>query len=181
MNPGFSPFPILTTERLVLRKLADADKKEIFFIRSDQEINKYIDRPLLTHLDGAESFISKINEDVGEERCLYWSITLKDNPVLIGTICLWHFSADHTEAELGYELIPAYQGRGLLQEAMLSVIHYGFGNILLKRIEAYTHKDNLRSIRLLEKNGFIRESQRIDNDHSSNLIFSITGPEASNS
>ena len=180
MNPGFSPFPILTTERLVLRRMADTDKNEIFFIRSDQEINKFIERPLLTHMEEATAFISKINKGIEEESHLYWITTLKGNPQPIGTICLWNFLVDHTVAELGYELIPAYQRQGLLQEAMLSVIHYGLFKISLKRIEAYTHKDNLRSIQLLEKNRFTRELNKTDQDHSSNIIFSITKPDSQN-
>jgi ribosomal-protein-alanine N-acetyltransferase len=173
MKLGFSPFPFLTTERLALRKLEVTDRNEIFLIRSDLEINKFIERPRLTLLSEAEEFIRNIHRGIEEERCLYWAINRLGNPKLIGTICLWNFSNDYSQAELGYELIPAHQGQGFLQESMRAVIPYGFVNLSLNRMEAYTHKDNLRSIQLLVKNGFTQETDKLDVDHTSNIIFSI--------
>ena len=96
MKSGFSPFPFLTTERLVLRRLEAADRNEIFFIRSDKDINKFIERPRPTLLGEAEEFIRNIQRGIEEERCLYWAINRRGNPKLIGTICLWNFSKDYT-------------------------------------------------------------------------------------
>ena len=42
---NFSPFPILKTERLVLRGVNMQDENEIFFLRADESVNKYVDRP----------------------------------------------------------------------------------------------------------------------------------------
>ena len=177
MKSGFSPFPVLGTDRLVLRRLELTDLHEIFFIRSEPEMNKFIERPKPASLREAEEFILGIQENIAEARSLYWAITLADHPKMIGTICLWNFSNQDTCAELGYELIPAYQGQGYLQEALRAVIQYGFSKILLRRMEAFTHKDNLRSIHLLKKNGFNQEWHLVDPDHPSNIIFSIVNPD----
>ena len=174
MNPRFSPFPILTTERLVLRKLDNTDKNEIFLIRSDQGMNRYIERPRLKTMHDAEEFIQKIHNNLDDELSIYWAIGLTGHPQLIGTICLWNFSDNHTAAEIGYELIPEYQGKGFLSEALRSVLDYGFNNISLKRIDAYTHKENKPSINLLQKNGFTPELNKTDPDQPFNIIFSLT-------
>jgi len=181
MIAGFSPYPTLVTERLVLRKLAITDLSEIFSIRSDQEVNQFIERPRPRSLTEAEEFIINIHKGIAEERCLYWAITLKGLSKLIGTICLWNFSSQYIQAELGYELLPAYQGRGYIYEATQAVIQYGFVNISLNRIEAYTHKKNLRSIQLLLKNGFTLEQHKIDDEHPANLIFALTNMDSQNS
>ncbi|RZK12463.1 MAG: N-acetyltransferase, partial [Flavobacterium sp.] len=43
-NSNSTSFPILTTERLTIRQLSIDDQHDIFALRSDTEINKYLDR-----------------------------------------------------------------------------------------------------------------------------------------
>jgi RimJ/RimL family protein N-acetyltransferase len=85
---------------------------------------------------------------------IYWAVTLSNSPKLIGTVCLWNFNNKGTKAEIGYELHPDFQGKGIMQEAVKEVINYGFNRLKLSLISAYTHQDNSKSIMLLEKNGF---------------------------
>jgi ribosomal-protein-alanine N-acetyltransferase len=73
---------------------------------------------------------------------------------LIGTICLFDFSGDNLKAEIGYELLPDFQGKGIMQEAISKVINFGIQHIGLNSIEAYTHAENQSSTRLLEKFNF---------------------------
>lgn len=156
-NINFTPFPILTTERLVLRKLKFEDENEISFLRSDESINKYIDRPKTVTNEDAKKFIDKINAGIKNNDWIYWAITTKDNNKLIGTICLWNFSEEKDIAELGFELSTEYQGKGIMQEALAKIIEYGFENLNLKKLEAYTNQQNIPSLKLLEKNNFIQE------------------------
>ena len=57
---SFTPFPNLTTERLVLRRVTMNDDKEIFFQRSDKVMNKYVDNPLAQTIDDAREWMRKI-------------------------------------------------------------------------------------------------------------------------
>jgi ribosomal-protein-alanine N-acetyltransferase len=57
----FSPFPILKTDRLILRRLTIEDENEIFFLRSDENINRYVDRPKPNSLADARKHIDKLN------------------------------------------------------------------------------------------------------------------------
>ena len=104
LNKAFTPFPVLTTERLTLRQLVINDEKEIFTLRSDSEINKYLDRPISNTIDDARDFINKINENINKNSSLYWAITLRDKQILVGTICLFGFSDENDTCEIGYEL-----------------------------------------------------------------------------
>jgi len=89
LNRTFTPFPILKTERLTLRQLAINDEQEIFTLRSDSEINKYLGRQIANTIDDARVFINKINENINKNDSLYWAITLNDRNILVGTICLF--------------------------------------------------------------------------------------------
>jgi ribosomal-protein-alanine N-acetyltransferase len=158
--PGknFTPFPVLKTERLTLRQLISSDDKEIFALRSDGNVNKYLDRKPGKSIDEAKDFIRNINENVQRNDSVYWAITLNGTGKLIGTICLFDFSNNNLKAEIGYELLPGFQGKGIMQEATSKVIEYGIQHIGLHSIEAYTHFQNQSSIRLLEKLNFKRHS-----------------------
>ena len=88
----------------------------------------------------------------------YWAICLTETDQLIGTICLWNFSEDRSRAEIGYELLPAFQGKGIMQEAVEAILAFGFEKLSLHGIEAIPTSDNKASIRLLEKNHFVKAS-----------------------
>ncbi|MFZ1517176.1 MAG: GNAT family N-acetyltransferase [Ignavibacteriaceae bacterium] len=171
MNKNFSPFPILETERLFLRKLSLDDAEEIFALRSNDEVNKYIDRPKAGDIDEAIAFINKVNIGVANDNWLYWVICFKDNPMLIGTICLWNLNEVENKAEVGYELIPEYQGKGIAKEALSKIIEFAFDLVQLNKIEAYTHKENLASTRLLEKFNFVRDTLE-----ESKIDFTVENP-----
>jgi ribosomal-protein-alanine N-acetyltransferase len=161
LNRNFTPFPILTTERLTLRQLVITDEQEIFTLRSDSEINKYLDRQISKTIDDARNFINKVNENINKNDSLYWAITFSDKNILVGTICLFGFSDENDKCEIGYELLTNFQGQGIMKEAAEKVIDYAFNTIKVQKIEAFFHRDNQASIKLLEKLSF-RNSNETD-------------------
>lgn len=169
-NP-FDPFPELATERLQLRRLVPADTELLFSLRSDAEVNRYIQRDAPVNHDDVRKHMEKVNTGIDHGQAIYWVICLKENPELVGTICLWNFSDDRTAAELGYEMRPEFQGRGLMAEAMEAVLEYGFEGLNLETIEAFTHEHNEPSIHLLRKFGFVLQPERRDADVLANRIF----------
>lgn len=171
MNTNFSPFPILQTERLILRKLSLDDAEEIFFLRSDVEVNRYLDRTKAIDLDDALAFINKVNIGIANDKWMYWAVCFKNNPKLIGTVCLWNLNEVENKAEVGYELIPEYQGKGIAGEALSAVIEFGFNILQPGKIEAYTHKQNLASIKLLNKLNFVR-----DPHEEAKIDYSVENP-----
>ena len=154
MECQFTPFPLLTSLRLRLRRLEVQDQQEIFNLRSDERVNLHLDREPAKSLEDARLFIEKINNVVEKNDGVYWAICLKENPRLIGTICYFDFSSSEESAEIGYELHPFYQGKGIMQEAVNLAIQFGFEVMKLKSITACPTGDNLKSIKLLERNGF---------------------------
>ena len=169
LSRTFTPFPILKTERLTLRQLVVNDEQEIFTLRSDSEINKYLDRQLSNTIEDARNFINRVNENINKNDSLYWAITLSDKNILIGTICLFSFSDENDKCEIGYELLTNFQGQGIMTEAAKKVIDYAFNTIKIQKIEAFFHRDNQRSVKLLEKFSF-RDSNEPNKTHP-DLIY----------
>jgi len=154
MQLNFTPFPTITTERLVLRKLNNNDAVPLSILRSNEEVNKYIDRPKQTTVPEAIAFIDKILKRIEENESMYWAITLKENDLLIGTVCLWNFAEEQALAEIGYELHPSYHNKGLFTEAVAAVTKWAFGTVGLKIIVAMLMEGNIKSVKVLLKNNF---------------------------
>ena len=157
LHLNFHPFPIIKSERLLLRDLKDADANELFQLRSDKNVMQFIDRPLAETTDDALKLIKIISDGHTNKENITWAITLKDSPALIGTIGFWRIEKEHYRAEIGYLLNPTEQGKGIMQEAMKVVLLYGFEKMQLHSVEANVNPNNAASIKLLEKNGFVRE------------------------
>jgi ribosomal-protein-alanine N-acetyltransferase len=183
MNPlNFIPFPNLTTERLVLRQLIAEDEAEIFKLRSDESVSKFLTRPLCKTMEEARAFINKINTGISNNESLYWALTLKNNNALIGTICIWNISKEHARAEVGFELLPDFQGKGFMQEALTAVLDYGFNILQLHSIEGVVSPGNLSSIKILGKNNFVREAYFKENFYHDGkfidtAVYSLLNPD----
>jgi [ribosomal protein S5]-alanine N-acetyltransferase len=173
MSESIKTFPELTTPRLFLRPLKNSDDEVLFTLRSNEQVNRYIERRKHLTIRETRKFIKMINTGFKKNSWLYWAICLKDRPELIGTICLWNFSDHRATAETGYELLPAFHGLGYMDEAVKIVVRYGFEKLSLNKLEAFTHRENRASIKLLEKNRFLIENGRRDLENSNNIVYSL--------
>lgn len=154
---NFTSSPVLRTDRLTLRQLETNDAAFLFELRSNPDVNTFLDRNSPATIDDAIAFIQKINESISNKQSLYWIISKKDTPELIGTICLWNLDTEKDCAEIGFELLPPYQGKGFMGEAIKVVMNYAFDTMKVKTLEAWPHEENLSSKKVIEKNGFVRD------------------------
>jgi [ribosomal protein S5]-alanine N-acetyltransferase len=159
LNLNFIPFPEIVTERLLLRKMTKVDAAEMFFLRSDEAVMKYIDRPRAAAMQDALDFLDLVEKSIETNDGITWGITMKEAPEkLIGYIGYWRMKKEHYRAEIGYALHPASWKKGLMKEAILSVVGYGFSAMNLHSIEANINAENTASARILEATGFIKEA-----------------------
>jgi ribosomal-protein-alanine N-acetyltransferase len=177
----FSSFPDLTTERLELRRITEADTDELFLLRSDSGVMQYIDRPLAQTPEDALKFIRVVNDLLTAGDGITWGMFLKGSPQLVGTIGLWRIVKEHYRAEIGYLLHPDQQRKGLTYEAMVAVLDYGFSVLRLHSVEANINPANIASARLLEKCGFVQEAHFKENYYyngvfKDSFIYSLLTP-----
>lgn len=145
---------VIKTDRMLLRPLQATDEEAIFALRNHPEVLRYIDRQPDLNRKGTREFITWIESGQCKGKWYYWGISLPTADRVIGTICLWRFNADRTEADLGYELHPDYHGMGLMTQAAERVLAFGFHVLGLHKISAFTHGENEGSLRLLKRLGF---------------------------
>lgn len=152
-----------TNSGVYLRKLSVHDDKAIFALRSNPEVNRYVTRKPCKTIDEASDFIHAVLS-IEKNKLFYWVIILKETNQLIGTICLANISIETSTAEIGYELLPAFQNKGFMQACISTVLEFGFKQLKLHTIEANTSKENAKSIYLLIKFGFIPIVNATSND-----------------
>ncbi len=158
IQPTFSPFPSLTTARLSLRAVELTDAPEIFFLRSDPDVLKYVDRTAATNIEDAENFIRQNQQLTATNESILWAITLKNTKALIGTIGFWRMEKENHRAEVGYVLHPQHQRKGIMTEALNCVTSYGFHTMGLHTIAANINPANDASRQLLLACGFVKEA-----------------------
>ncbi len=164
LSPNFSPFPELTTQRLLLRQMTLADAPGVQRLRSNVAVMQYINRPLALTLQDAEAWINIILEALAKNDGISWCICLKETPAEhVGSIGLWRIEKENYRAEIGYMLEPHLQGKGLMYEALQKVVHYGFSELKLHSIEARIDPRNSASAALLRKGGFVQEAHFKEN------------------
>lgn len=168
---NFNPFPDISTERLSLRRMTGDDAEEIFFLRSDKQMLQYLDRDPARSVDEALNWIKMINEGIDNDQYIAWGIALKNEPRLIGTITFWNVKKEHYRAELGYLLHTGYQGKGLMREAAVAVLDFGFNIMKLHSVEANVNPANQASINLLERSNFVREAYFKENYYYNGTFF----------
>ncbi len=179
LAPQFSPFPVLETERLLLRCITTEDAPQVFMLRSDMEINTYLDKPPCASLDEAMEFVEKVLENLRANEGVFWSICLKEAPeTMIGSIGFWRLIKEHYRAETGYTLLPAYWRKGIMKEALLATIDYAFTRTAIHSIEANINPGNQASAALLESCGFVQEAYFRENFYANgkfldSVIYSL--------
>ena len=154
MIKNFEKMPILKTKRLMLRRLQDGDLDLYFTSKTHPQIVKYLNSPVPRTKEEVKKYIEKTNNQIDKKKAVSFTAIREEDNKQIGNISIWNFNEDGSEAELGYSLLPNYWGRGYMREMLNSICIYGFEDLSLKTIFAYTHNENENSKKCLVKAGF---------------------------
>lgn len=154
----FEDFPDLETERLHLRKLRLTDAKEMQAIRSDERVMKFMDSERHKTLEYSKNFISENLSMYTQKRGMFWALIDKSSRKFIGDFAFWKIDNKNSRAEIGYTLNPEFWGKGIMKEAMIEIINFGFDHLKLHSLEANINPDNDNSRGILEKMGFQKEA-----------------------
>lgn len=166
MKIDFNPFPKIMTERLILRNLTEDDRYDVFNMRKDTSMHEYTDTKPDEQLDDTIDYIRKINQGIHGNKWILWGLQDKERGAIIGTVSIWNIYPSEEKAELGFGIIPAFRGSGLMTEAIRAVVDYSFKEMRLKVLEAFTEENNTSARSLLERCGFFQDRSVIDQSPS---------------
>ena len=152
-------FPVLSTERLRLRALCQADAPELLALYADAEVMRHWIHPPWTALAQAQAAIDEARRDLAGGRSLHLAIEARLEGRLAGSCALYDIAHEHRRATLGYLLAAPYWGQGMGREALQALLGHGIGTLGLERIEAEVTPHNFASKSLLARLGFRREGR----------------------
>lgn len=150
-------FPVIETERLILKPLAIDDTESLLEIFSDPEVMRYWNTAPWTIIQDAIDFINKSNDSMLRQESLILGMYLKSTGDLTGKCMLFSYDQKSKRAEIGFGLMRSCWGKGYINEAGEALIKYGFDSLGLRRVEAEIDPDNQSSAKALEKLGFSLE------------------------
>ena len=170
---NFTLFPVIETKKLVLRRFNYDDLQDIYKMRSNPKMIEFTDSKLDESLEETKSYIEKMNKGIDENKWIICAIEHKKSKKVVGSISIWNINLELRSGELGYGIVPEYQNKGLMKEALLSIVDYAFNTMKLKTIEAYTEENNISSIKLLESCKFTEIKRVQEEGYYSSRIYNM--------
>lgn len=157
-------FPILRTERLLLREFTNEDIPAVFSIFSRGDVNQWTETNPMQSIVEAETRVKSRMNLFQDHMGIRWAVTLREQPMdVIGSCGFFSVRRGTETVEIGYDLHPDYWNKGLMTEALREMVSYSFGifsMVPVHRMEALVIPENIPSIRVLKKLGFEREGRR---------------------
>jgi RimJ/RimL family protein N-acetyltransferase len=144
-----------TTDRLIAKHLTILDVNGYYDIFSANDVSEFDEFEPITLEDAAsdiDEIISKYAQEKSEENEL--GVYLKGESDLLGVL---YFKFEDEHILIGYHFNGKFRGKGFAREAVQGLITY-LETTQNKQILAKVDSENERSIHLLEKLGFTRNS-----------------------
>lgn len=158
----FSKMPELETPRLLLRPMRVSDAADMFEYAKSPDVTRYLLWAPHADIGYTKRFLAYIERRYRIGMHYEWAVVLKETGRMIGTCGFAAIDPNHNCGELGYVLAPAQHGKGLMTEAALRVLRFGFEELELHRIEARYMEGNDASRRLMERIGMRFEGIKRD-------------------
>lgn len=150
----------IQTPRLLLRAWNEEDIAPFLSMNQDPKVMEFI--PALWTVDTVVHFIQCMNAQLIEKNYTLWAVEEKSTKHFMGFIGLnspaWqaHFTPC---VEIGWRLAYAFWEKGYATEGARAVRDYAFQRLKLEELVAFTVPDNIRSQRVMEKLGMIRDEK----------------------
>lgn len=143
----------LETKRLILRPIELNDANHINFLCNDHAITSMtLLIPYPCALTDTITWINTQKLACVEGTQANFVITLKDSDTIIGVIGL-DIDKQHENAKLGYWIGSKFWSNGYASEAAIAITQHAFAKLKLHRIYASAIKENIASIKVLQKIG----------------------------
>jgi ribosomal-protein-alanine N-acetyltransferase len=158
----FYSFPLIQTDRLVLRQMENGDAEDLYSFYSDPLVTKHLDWGGPSTIEETRKIIDTWNQSFEDRKLLPWGISSRSDGKIIGTILLMPTRGTFEEVPrfpltVGYDLSPKFWNKGIVSEALRAVLDFSRNKIGPHRIQAEVLPDNAASLKVLKKLGFQEE------------------------
>ncbi|WP_409291362.1 GNAT family N-acetyltransferase [Peribacillus sp. SCS-37] len=155
MDAIFNSFPVLKSDRLLLKKVEAVDLDDVFSIYDNDKVFEYCGIIPKHNKASVEKMIGHFGRDFGKRTRIKWGIYTDKG--LTGIIEAMEFNQKVNMAVIGYFLAEAHWGKGIAGEALGLVTRFLFEEGGVNRLQAEVMPGNHASKQVLLKNGYIME------------------------
>lgn len=165
-------FPILKTQRILLRQFIESDLSIVFEGLSHPDVIRYYGVSYKT-IDDTKAQMKFFADLEKEGTGIWWAICSLDNKMFYGAGGLNSLSKKHRKAEIGFWLLKNFWGQGIITEAMPLICQYGFDKLKLHRIEGFVETENVNSKKVMNRLGFTHEGTMRDCEIKNGRFISL--------
>lgn len=142
---------LLETPRLLLREFNEMDGDAMYLLNADPDVIKYTGDPPFESPHEAQQFLIDY-ADYKKHGFGRWAVVEKESDQFIG----WCGLKRHEDGmvDVGFRFYKEQWGKGYATESAKEVLNYGFTSLKLAEIIGRAARENVASIRVLEKLGF---------------------------
>jgi len=148
--------PTIDLSGVRLRPLRMADAAALHGYLRDPAVIELTSYPVVS-LPMVEAMIERSLSRWAAGELSKWGVALQEDDQLVGTCGFNEWSQVHRWAELAFDLAQTHWGKGLMRQAVAAVLQWTYRHDEVNRLHAFVRVDNGRSVRLLERSGFVRE------------------------
>lgn len=147
----------IETERTILRNLTSDDAEDFFSLNLDPDVLKYTGDQPFKNVKSAEKFLDEYDqyEKYGVGRL---AVIDKTNLKFIGW-CGLKYDNDKEEYDIGFRFYKEFWNKGFATETAQKCLDFGFNDLGIKTIVGRAMKENIGSIKVLEKIGMTFKEQ----------------------
>lgn len=154
----FAQFPILTSERIVLKQIEEQHVDDVYRIYSNEKVFEYCGIIPKNNKETVRKMIGHFVRDYSKGSRIKWGIFATNEPEqLLGIIEVFDCNKKVNMVTIGYYLAETYWNRGIATEAVRVLLDYLFDTIAINRVQAEVMPQNEVSKKVLLSNGFVKE------------------------
>lgn len=154
----FTDYPYLESEELLLKKIEHADIDDFFELCSDEELFKYKPGKAKSNKETVDNMIEHYERDFNKKKTIFLGIYLKnENSKLIGLGEIFDFDKKVDTVTFGYTINKQYWGKGFATKYTRMILEFLVNEVEVNRIQAFVLPENIKSQKVLEKCGFVKE------------------------
>ena len=177
-------FPVIETERLLLRSVSTHDSSGIYSCFSHPETMKYLGTPL-DDPKLVEGIVTDYMEGFSQGCSLVWTLEEKSTGTFQGTAGFEEFNFLDCSTELGFTLLQGSRGNGFMTEALSAILDFGFNWMGINRIHAGVLPENTPAVNLLQRlnfkvEGILKQSVFFRDEFHHQMILALLKEEMEN-
>lgn len=161
---------ILETNRVLLRKFDISDAVNFYELNSNPNVIKYTGNSAFKDVNEARKFLENYS-DYQRNGYGRWAVINKSTNQFLGW-CGLKYDEDLDETDIGFRFFEHFWNQGFATESAKACIDYGFNELHLKTIVGRAMKENMASIKVLEKIG-LKFEKAFDFDGQEGVVYKI--------